>query len=132
MFLNRLNDVEKKAFLNLAHYIARSDNDFSQSQQDIISTYCTEMQIDDIDFDKESFDLDETLNLVKNQKSRKIVMLEIMALVYSDDYLHPAEKEVLDKMIEVFELNSNLSIIYTQWAKSMLALYIQGNALIEL
>lgn len=30
MFLNRLNQDEKIAFLELAHHIARSDNNFSK------------------------------------------------------------------------------------------------------
>ncbi len=30
MFLNRLEKEEKIAFLELAHYVARSDNDFSE------------------------------------------------------------------------------------------------------
>lgn len=37
MFLNRLEKEEKIAFLELAHYVARSDNDFSLSQKDIIN-----------------------------------------------------------------------------------------------
>ena len=40
MFLNRLEKEEKIAFLELAHYVARSDNDFSLSQKDIINNYC--------------------------------------------------------------------------------------------
>ena len=51
MFLNRLEKEEKIAFLELAHYVARSDNDFSLSQKDIINNYCIEMQIEDIAFD---------------------------------------------------------------------------------
>lgn len=132
MFLNRLEKEEKVAFLELAHYIARSDNDFSEDQKEIIGKYCMEMQIDDIDYDEESFDIYNTLDKIQNHKSRKIVLLEIMALIYSDNFLHEEERKVLEKVLEEFNLNYNLSIVYTQWAKSMLALYIQGNALIEL
>jgi galactose-1-phosphate uridylyltransferase len=45
MFLNRLENEEKVAFLELAHHIARSDDDFSDQQKEIIATYCMEMQI---------------------------------------------------------------------------------------
>ena len=34
MFLNRLEKEEKIAFLELAHYVARSDNDFSDKKCD--------------------------------------------------------------------------------------------------
>ena len=52
MFLNRLIGEEKIAFLELAHYVARSDNNFSESEKEIISKYCTEMQIDNIILDE--------------------------------------------------------------------------------
>ena len=132
MFLNRLSQEEKSAFLELAHHIARSDNDFSEDQKSIIAKYCMEMQMEDIKYDEDSFDIYTTLDYIQNPRSRKIVLLEIMALIYADDFLHEGERKVLEKVLEEFGLNYNLSVVYTQWAKTMLNLYIQGNALIEL
>jgi len=132
MFLNKLKKEEKIAFLELAHHIARSDNDFSESQKSIIDKYCMEMQIDDIKYDEETFDIYVSLGKVKSQRSRKIVILEIMVLIYSDNFLHEGERKVLEKMLEEFDLSYNLSIVYTEWSKTMLSLYTQGNALIEL
>jgi len=132
MFLNRLEKEEKVAFLELAHHIARSDNDFSEDQKNIIAKYCMEMQMEDIVYDKDTFDIYNTLDKIQNHRSRKIVLLEIMALIYSDDFLHEEERKVLEKVLQEFDLNYNLSIVYTQWAKTMLSLYTQGNALIEL
>jgi len=132
MFLNRLKKKEKKAFLELAHHVARSDNDFSEDQKNIIEKYCMEMQMEDIKYDESKFDIYNTLGKITSQRSRKIVLLEIMALIYSDDFLHEGERKVLEKVLEEFGLNYNLSIVYTQWAKTMLNLYTQGHALIEL
>jgi uncharacterized tellurite resistance protein B-like protein len=132
MFLNRLEKNEKVAFLELAHHIARSDGDFSEDQKDIIGKYCMEMQIEDIKYDEEKFDIYNTLDKVKNKSSKKIILLEIMALIYSDNFLHEEERKVLEKVLEEFDLNYNLSIVYTEWAKTMLSLYKQGNALINL
>ena len=36
MFLNKLSNDEKNAFLELAHHIARSDDDFSEKQKTIL------------------------------------------------------------------------------------------------
>ncbi len=132
MFLNRLNKEEKIAFLELAHHIARSDNNFSEDQKSIIGNYCMEMQIEDIDYSEDKFDIYNTLGAIQERRSRKIVILEIMALIYSDNFLHEEERKVLEKMLEEFDLNYNLSIVYTEWAKAMLSLSIQGNALIEI
>jgi uncharacterized tellurite resistance protein B-like protein len=132
MFLNRLSQEEKGAFLELAHHIARSDNDFSEDQKSIIAKYCMEMQMEDIEYNKDTFDIYTTLDKIQNPRSRKVILLEIMALIYADNFLHEEERKVLEKILEEFGLNYNLSIVYTQWAKTMLSLYVQGNALIEL
>ena len=132
MFLNRLEKEEKIAFLELAHYVARSDNDFSLSQKDIINNYCIEMQIENIEFNVNKFDIYNTLGKITNKKSQKIVLLEIMALIYSDNFLHEEERKVLQKILEEFNLNYHLATVYGEWAKAILSLYIQGNALVEL
>ena len=132
MFLNRLNEKEKIAFLKLAHYIAHSDNDFSNKEKETMAIYCAEMQINDIDFDKANFDLDSTLLEIESSQSQKIVLLEIMALVYSDNILHQSEQEVLEKIVNKFNLNPKLASVYSEWSKAILALTIQGISLIEL
>ncbi len=132
MFLNRLNEKEKIDFLKLAHYIAHSDNDFSNKEKETMAIYCAEMQINDIDFDKANFDLDSTLLEIESSQSQKIVLLEIMALVYSDNILHQSEQEVLEKIVNKFNLNPKLASVYAEWSKAILALTIQGMSLIEL
>jgi uncharacterized tellurite resistance protein B-like protein len=132
MFLNKLDTEERVAFLELAHHIARSDGEFSEEEKLIIGKYCMEMQIDDVEFDEENFDIYNTLSKIKKADSRKVVLLEIMALIYSDDFLHEEERIVLEKILEEFDLSYNLSIVYSEWAKTMLSLYKQGNALVNL
>lgn len=45
MYLTRLDHKEKEYFLELAHYVANVDKDFSQTEQDLIIIYCREMGI---------------------------------------------------------------------------------------
>jgi len=59
-------------------------------------------------------------------------LLEIMALIYSDNFLHEEERKVLEKILQEFDLNYHLATVYGEWAKAILSLYIQGNALVEL
>ena len=133
MFLNRLNAGEKTAFLSLAHHVARSDADFSADEQIIIAKYCMEMQIDDInDYDDKTFDLEQILNRFVTSSHRNIVLLELMALVYADGKLAQQEALVIDRFVAHYQMNPNLSIIYKEWAKSILSLYTQGEALIHL
>lgn len=132
MFLNRLKKKEKVAFLELAHHIARSDNDFSESQQNIIQTYCIEMQIKDIKYSKKKFDLEKTLSNFKKYETRKIVLIETMALIYSDSILHKEEKKILNVMLKNFNIAQSLAVTYAEWTKAIMALYTQGEALIDL
>lgn len=132
MFLNRLMEEEKVAFLELAHHIAKCDGSISEKESLIIQQYCLEMQIDDILFEETSFDIYSVLEKIKNKKSQKIVALEIMALINADNYFHEQERIVLEKILEKFNLNYHLATVYQEWAKAISSLYIQGNALIEL
>ncbi|WP_233703841.1 hypothetical protein, partial [Helicobacter felis] len=137
MFLGALNTEEKQAFLQIAHHFAWSNHDFSDAQKGVIATYCLEMQIEDIAYNADKFDLATTLKTFKQKEHQKIVLLETMALAMADrlthlEALHEGEKEVLDTMIKTFELEPNLATIYADWTKAMLVLTDQGKNLINL
>lgn len=132
MFLNQLSMPEKQAFLEIAHYIANVDEDFCEAEELIIDKYCMEMQIDDVNFEPSSFDLNSKLSIFTKDSHKKILLLEIMALVYSDEVLHKKEENALDSIVKYFGLNPNLIIVYKEWAKSILSLFVQGEALIHL
>lgn len=132
MFLNRLTLKEKSAFLQVAHHIAHADNDFCDRERLIIDKYCMEMQIDDIEFNPSQFNLTDQLSVFERESHKKIALLELMALVFSDEVYHPAEKAVIDEIVEIFELNPNLAVVYKEWAKSILSLFVQGEALIHI
>jgi hypothetical protein len=132
MFLNQLPENEKTLFLQLAHFVARVDNKFSDKEKEIIKVYCLEMQIDDIEFDKNSFDLNKVLSEIKSKRSQKIFLLEIMALIFSDEVLHEKEAEIIELMLKRFEIDAKIAEIYAEWTKSILALYRQGTYLLEI
>jgi len=132
MFLNRLTMEEKKIFLKLAHHVAYIDGEFSPKERAIIDKYCMEMQIDDVEYDRNSYDLESDLKVFRRDSHKKIVLLEVMALVYSDDVLHHAEENILHEITKIFDLNPNLVIVYKEWSKSILSLFIQGEALIHI
>lgn len=131
MFLNSLENNEKVAFLKLAHHLARCDGDFSENEHNVIATYCLEMQIKDITYSKKEFDLNQVLEEFKHQENQKIVLLEVMALVYSDG-LHAEEQKVLNVIIEKFNISEAITVVYAEWSKSILSISRQGQALIQL
>jgi hypothetical protein len=132
MFLNRLTIEEKDAFLWLAHYTSRADGNFVKSEELIIAKYCLEMQMDDIEFNISEFKLEEVLGRFSSESHQKIVLLELMALIYADNQLVREEEELLNQIVNQWLLNPNLVIVYKEWAKSILSLFTQGEALIHL
>lgn len=133
MFLNKLNRPEKDAFLCLAHHIANCDNHFSQEEQKIIVGYCKEMSVLDIDYDEIAFDLDSILNVFTSTESKKIALIEIFALIFSDGHqIHDEEIRIITTMSEKFGISDSLVDVFANWSKSIIALINQGKSLISL
>jgi len=132
MFLNRLNVDEKKAFLNLAHYIARADEDFSEVEHSYIDNYCQEMQIDNIEFNEDEFSLVDTLEVFTTKEAQKIVLLEIAGLIYSDNIIHSSEERIINLIAKKFNLDSTKLTLYKEWAKTILSVTNQGELLLKI
>jgi len=132
MFLNKLNTQSKEVFLMLAYHVAKSDESFSDIQKSLIDGYKNEMNIKDVNFNENEFSLKKHLEKITNKDDQKIILMEILAIVYTDSIMHPAEKEIIDTIVDVWEINSSLVIVYGEWSKNLLSLHIQGDALLDL
>lgn len=132
MFLNKLDQQAKEVFLMLAHHVARSDDSFSDKQKLLIDGYLNEMNIADVEFDENSFSLVDCISSITNNEYQKVILLELLAIVYTDNLMHPAEKEIIDTMVDTWNINSSLVVVYGEWSRNLLSIYIQGEALLEL
>jgi hypothetical protein len=132
MFLNKLDNDSKEIFLYLAHHMARCDKSFSDMQKNLINGYLKEMNIQDVDFKEDEFSLIDCLKKVTNKEYQKVILIELLAIVYSDNIMHESEKEIIDTMVDTWGINSSLVVVYGEWSRSLLSLYIQGEALLEL
>ena len=124
MLLMKLQSREKFAFLQLAHYLARVDNNFGKEEEEVILEYCDEMGIENIDsFDMDSFNLEATLNNFKSQRSRKIVVLELMILVHIDSVFNINEQILIEKISQNFGISTKDLNDFSSWGKSVAKLY---------
>ena len=120
----KLEAREKFAFLQLAHYLARVDNNFGKEEEEVILEYCDEMGIENIDsFDMENFNLEATLNNFKSQRSRKIVVLELMILVHIDSVFNINEQILIEKISQNFGISTKDLNDFSSWGKSVAKLY---------
>ncbi|KAB7882975.1 TerB family tellurite resistance protein [Poseidonibacter ostreae] len=132
MLLMQLEAREKFSFLQLAHYLARIDNSYGEREDEVISSYCTEMGIENIDsFDIDNFCLEENLNNYKSQRSQRIILLELMILIHIDNDFHVNEKDLIKKITEKFGFDLKDIDDYSQWGKSVAMLYQVANIFIN-
>ncbi len=124
MLLMKLEAREKFAFLQLAHYLARVDNNFGKEEEEVILEYCDEMGIENIDsFDMDSFNLEATLNNFKSKRSKKIVVLELMILVHIDSVFNINEQILIEKISQNFGIETKDLNDFSSWGKSVAKLY---------
>ncbi|WP_320033614.1 TerB family tellurite resistance protein [Campylobacterota bacterium DY0563] len=132
MLLMKLEAREKFSFLQLAHYLARIDNDYGEKEQEIILEYCAEMGIENDDnFDMNEFSLEEILKDFRTEKSKKIVVLELMILIHADDKFDLKERTLISKINDTFKLSPQNLEFCSQWGKGVAALYSQGKLFIN-
>ena len=124
MLLMKLQSKEKFSFLQLAHYLARVDNKYGKREEEIILEYCAEMGIENLDsFDFDNFSLDNILKDFKSEKSKRIVLLELMILIHIDHVFNINEKKLIEKISDSFGIEISDVNDYSQWGKSVAMLY---------
>lgn len=132
MFLNRLDNNSKEVFLSLAYYISTVDSSYANVQKTLIAKYLQEMNISDIEFKINEFSLVECVKKVTNNEYQKIILIELLGIINNDNIITPIEKEMLDTIVDTWNINSSLVVVYSEWSKNLLSLYVQGEALLEL
>ena len=104
MFLKLLNVDAKEKFLKLCVFASNSNGFLENEERLLIFEYCREMNLkEEIPELTESFeDLMSEMNDVMSLKEKKIVLLEILALIKCDGVYDKKEKEFMEKIISKF------------------------------
>ena len=127
MLLMKLEAKEKFAFLQLSHYLARIDGVFGKKEEDIIEGFCLAMGVENsTSFDEKTFDLQVTLNQFDSIESKKIVILSLMVLIHIDDKFDVKEYELVEVIMEKFDLDKKDLKNYSSWGKAFSALHEQA------
>ncbi len=83
-------------------------------------------------FNVQTFDIEKALDLFQEKTKQRILVLELMAIVYANNEFHPEQQKVVNFILDVFDFSSHLVTIYSEWAKTMISLQKQGDALVHL
>jgi len=121
MFLNLLNDEEKKYYLAIAMRIVNADGKFSSEEIQMINSIRlemglvneTELPVGSIEVLAEPF---------KSERSKKIVLLEGTLLAYVDGKFSGSEKKILRALALIFEIPEETALVIEDWVKKFVDL----------
>lgn len=96
MFLNKLNVLEKKAFISLSVHAAKANDKITESESEMIEEYCKEMGISFFDINS-ICSIDEIITIYKDSEpvSKNIVLLESLGLLYADGLYDEKERNFI-------------------------------------
>lgn len=112
MFLNKLTNNECEAFLSLSYHAAMSNGVLDDSEMSMIQEYCKEM--DFTPFVVENvISMETVIEIVKEaeETSKKIIVLELMGLMYADGGFDEEERKFMNSLIE--KINGSEELLQT-------------------
>lgn len=124
MFLNLLNNSQKRLFLELAVRATEANGVVEIEEKNMLKEFALEMQETPVySTEKSTEDLLKLIKKDSSEKSLKIVVFEILGIMYSDKVYDSEEKEFIDNMVKAFELPQDLPEKYNQLIVRYASLY---------
>lgn len=108
MFLGLLNKGTKDLFLELSIHTALANRVLATEEEEIILQYCNEMNIPMKEI-KKTMDEETLVSKLSNDISiveKRIVIIEIVALVLADEVYDEEEKDFLIKLVKSMGLDA--------------------------
>jgi len=116
MFLEHLNEPQKRAFLVLAQRITQADGEDAADEHTALEALCAEMEIA-FDVDMKAILADIDVAAFDNHRARVIAGLELMRLVHADDYVHEAEVAEAMAICRAMQFPDPWIVTMREWAK---------------
>lgn len=113
MFLAELQQKEKEAFLELAALIAKIDGNNSIFENSILAEYKKEMGIEN--YLLSGMPIEEIVKVFKSERSKNIVLTELLRLVFSDGVYHDQERESIRFIKKHFGFNADEYESFKDW-----------------
>lgn len=109
MFLNLLNDEEKRIFLKLAVAVIKADGRLEESEKQYIADYSREMGITEYSLDEkiEVTALAEKIGKDSTDIVKRIFLLELTACANADGDFADTEKSLINSLVKAFKLSDS-------------------------
>ncbi|MBS4216251.1 hypothetical protein [Neobacillus rhizophilus] len=123
MFLAELQPEEKRAFLELAAMIANIDGNLSIFESSVLSKFQKEMGLKD--YQIEGLAIEDILITFKTERSKNIVLAELLQLIYSDGVFQEKESETIQIIKEHFGFDANEFGSFKDWIEKIKELSVK-------
>lgn len=110
MFLKELKSNNKELFLQLSIHAALSNNIIEDTQKDVLNLYCEEIGINNYELEvkMDLYEILEKINADTTYREKKIIILEIMALIMSDSVYDLDEKKFMEDIIKKLDISDEV------------------------
>lgn len=111
MYLGILNKEQKQLFLEFAYHLASIDGEYSDSEKQIMESYCHEMK-ESFNTDDVQKSIEEVINKIQvecGEREKKIVIFEAIGLAMSDGNYDETEKEFIYSTMLKFGLEESFN-----------------------
>lgn len=107
MFLNLLNNEEKRIFLKLAIAVVQADGKLEESEKQYIAEYAREAGLSDYDLDTkfEPLPLAKKIGSDSAESVKRIFLLELTACAKADGNFAETEKSLINSFVKAFGLS---------------------------
>lgn len=114
MYLSKLNEKEKKIFLNLAAIVSEANGVVEESERFMLEMYCSEMQIDP-DFDEEK-SFEDFIEALKDSSDevKNIIVFELIGLCLTDGGYDEEERNNIWQIAEGIGVNADKMTIFEE------------------
>jgi tellurite resistance protein len=130
MFLGTIEESYRKNVLDLALYIAGSDNDFSESEKKIIDAYRQEMNLDKEPQKRELKAILDSLTSANAGDKRKI-LFEMAALVIADGTYSDEEENITKEIATAFGIGNDFITHSIEIIDDLNVLYLKATKLVN-
>jgi tellurite resistance protein len=113
LFLAELQPEEKKAFLELATLISTIDGKLSIYEHTVLKKFKKEVGLEDYQIKGQA--IEDVLAIFQSERSKNIVLTELLQLIYSDGVFHEQESESVRFIKEYFGFDSHEFGSFKDW-----------------
>jgi uncharacterized tellurite resistance protein B-like protein len=129
MFLGTIKESYRESVLDLALYIAESDNDFSESEKSVIDAYRQEMGLSYQPQKKELKTILDSLSPADSNDKRKI-LFEMAALVIADGSYSDEEEKLVKEISAAFNIDDDFITQSIEIIDDLNVLYLKASKLV--